>query len=133
MTKDMIMVLEHEGFVGEKKVRSPQGEMVPKPQAADAMVFRDFFTYDLRFPTARFLREVLEAFEVQMHHLTPNGILILSKFCCACLSYGAELHVGTFVNITSFSGSLRESAKTSLWLNIVAMPLCRRGSRRALS
>lgn len=96
MTKDMIMVLEHEGFVGEKKVRSPQGEMVPKPQAADAMVFRDFFTYDLRFPTARFLREVLEAFEVQMHHLTPNGILILSKFYCACLSYGAELHVGTF-------------------------------------
>ena len=35
-------------------------------------------------------------FEVQLHHLTPNGIVTLSKFCWACLSYGAEPNVGTF-------------------------------------
>jgi hypothetical protein len=44
------------------------------------LLFRDFFACGLRFPTTRFLREVLEAFEVQPHHLTPNGILTLSKF-----------------------------------------------------
>jgi hypothetical protein len=70
--------------------------MVPNPQAADAIVFRDFFAYDLCFTATRFLRHVLEAFEVQLHHLTPNGILTLSKFCWACLSYGAEPHIGTF-------------------------------------
>jgi hypothetical protein len=58
-------------------------------------VFRDFFACGLRFPAAQFLRHVLEAFEVQLHHLTPNGILTLSKFCWAYLSYGAELHIGT--------------------------------------
>ena len=60
------------------------------------MVFRDFFLCGLRFPVARFLRQVLEAFDVQLHHLTPNGIVTLSKFCWACLSYGAEPNVGTF-------------------------------------
>ena len=64
--------------------------------AADAVVFRDFFLCDLRFLVARFLRQVLEAFEVQLHHLMPNGIVTLSKFCWACLSYGVEPNVGTF-------------------------------------
>ena len=60
------------------------------------MVFKDFFLCGLHFPAARFLRQVLEVFEVQLHHLTPNGIVTLSKFCWACLSYGAVPNVGTF-------------------------------------
>ena len=60
------------------------------------MVFRDFFAYGLRFPLAWFLPEVLEAFEVQLRHLTLNGILTLSKFCWACLSYCVEPHIGIF-------------------------------------
>ena len=70
--------------------------MVPKLHAANVVVFRDFFLCGLCFPAARFLRQVLEAFEVQLHHLTPNGIVTLSKFCWTCLSYGAEPNVGTF-------------------------------------
>ena len=70
--------------------------MVPRPQAADAVVFKDFFLCGLRFPVVCFLRQVLEAFEVQLHHLTPSGIVTLSKFCWACLSYGAKPNVGTF-------------------------------------
>jgi hypothetical protein len=45
---------------------------------------------------ARFVRQVLEVFEVQLHHLTPNNIVTLSKFYWDCLSYGAEPNVGTF-------------------------------------
>ena len=60
------------------------------------MVFRDFFLCGLRFPVACFLRQVLGAFEVQLHYLTPNGIVTFSKFCWACLSYGAVPNVGTF-------------------------------------
>jgi hypothetical protein len=96
MTKDMIEALEKEGYFGVGQAKPLQDEMVPKPQAADAIVFRDVFAYGLCFPVAWFLCHVLEAFEVQLHHLTPNGILTLSKFCWACLSYGAEPHIGTF-------------------------------------
>ena len=77
-------------------MKALDGEMIPKPKVADAMVFRDFFLYGLRFPAVHFLRQVLEAFEVQLYHLTPNGIVALSKFCWACLSYGAEPNVSTF-------------------------------------
>ena len=76
MTKDMIEELRQLGCFGDAK-----GKTIPKPKAADAVVFRDFFLCGLRFPAACFLRQILEAFEVQLHHLTPNGIVILSKFC----------------------------------------------------
>jgi hypothetical protein len=89
----MIKELWKFGCFGEAKVKPLEGETAPKPQAADAMVFRDFFICGLHFPAARFLRQVLEAFEVQLDHLTPNGIVTLSKFC---LCYGAEPNVGTF-------------------------------------
>ena len=62
-------------------MRPPQGETVPKPGAADAIVFKDFIAYGLHLSAMQFLQEVLENFKVQLHHLTPNGILTLSKFC----------------------------------------------------
>ena len=96
MTKDMIEDLRKLGVFGDTKVKPSQGEMIPKPQVADAVVFKDFFLCGLRFPAACFLHQVLEAFEVQLHHLTPNGIVTLSKFYRAYLSYGAETNVGTF-------------------------------------
>ena len=64
MTKDMIEELRQLGCFGDAKVKPPHGEMIPKPQAADAVVFKDFFLCGLRFPAARFLHQVLEAFEV---------------------------------------------------------------------
>jgi hypothetical protein len=64
MTADMIEELRKLGCFGEAKVKPPEGETVPKPQATDAMVFRDFFLCGLRFLVARFLCQVLEAFEV---------------------------------------------------------------------
>ena len=96
MTKDMIEELWQLGCFGDAKVKPLEGETITKPKATDVVVFRDFFLCGLRFPVARFLRQVLEAFKVQLHHLTPNGIVTLSKFYKACLSYGAEPNVGTF-------------------------------------
>ena len=64
MTEDMIEELWKLGMFGVAKVKPPQREMVPRPQAADTMVFKDLFLCGLRFPAARFLRQVLEAFEV---------------------------------------------------------------------
>jgi hypothetical protein len=60
------------------------------------VVFRDFFSCGLRFPCTSFLGEVLDAFCVQLHHLTPNAFLTLSRFCWACESYGAAPDIDTF-------------------------------------
>ena len=96
MTKDMIEELRQLGYFGDAKVKPPEEETIPKPKAADAVVCRDFFLCSLCFLVVCFLCQVLEVFEVQLHHLTSNGIVTLSKFCWACLSYGAEPNVGTF-------------------------------------
>ena len=96
MTKDMIEELRQLGCFGDAKVKLLEGETIPKPKATNAVFFRDFFLCGLRFSAMRFLHQVLEAFEVQLHHLTHNGIVTLSKFCWACLSYGMEPNVGTF-------------------------------------
>lgn len=64
MTKEMIEVLEKEGYIPKGMARPPQGETAPKPGATDAIISKDFFACGLRFLAAWFLREVLEAFEV---------------------------------------------------------------------
>ena len=43
MTKDMIEELWQLGYFGDAKVKPPEGETIPKPKVADAVVFRDFF------------------------------------------------------------------------------------------
>ena len=64
MTKDMIKDFWKLGYFRDAKVKPMEGETIPKPKAADVVVFRDFFLYSLRFLVERFLRQVLDAFEV---------------------------------------------------------------------
>jgi hypothetical protein len=61
-----------------------------------AVVFKDYFSCGLHLPSAKFLCQVLEEFELQIHYLTPNDFLTLSKFCWACDSYGATPNLDTF-------------------------------------
>lgn len=133
MTQEMIEVLEEKGYIPKEKASLPKGETIPRPGAADAVVFKDFFACGLRFSAVRFLREVLESFKVQLHHLTPNGILTLNKFSWAYESYGVELVWILFVSTTSSSGSLSRWTTRSLKRSMVAVPSWRRGSKRSQS
>lgn len=86
--KDMIDELVAQGCFPKGKGRPSGGETVPRPKLHEVVVFKDFFACGLRFPAITFLRLVLGSFKVQFHHLTPNGILTLSKFCWVCESCG---------------------------------------------
>lgn len=96
MIAEVIKALEDEGHFPEGKGRPPCGEIVPQPEVDEAVLFKDFFACGLRIPPVYFLHLVLETFKVQLHHLTPNGILTLNKFCYACETYGAPLDLDTF-------------------------------------
>ena len=89
-------MLKESYFPSSRVKIPPPGQTVPEPEEGYAVVFRDFFTCGLRLPYAPFLCRVLETFNVQVHHLTPMAFLTLSKFCWACVSYGAEPDVDTF-------------------------------------
>jgi hypothetical protein len=54
MTKDMIEELRKLDCFGDAKVKPPQGETIPKPQAVDVVVFKDFFPLRPLLPCSPF-------------------------------------------------------------------------------
>ena len=57
----------------------PGTEEVPEPEG-ELVVFEAFFIAGLRLPAHRFVLEVLQKFEVQVHQLTPNTVVALAKY-----------------------------------------------------
>jgi len=95
-TEDIADMVEARFFKEDRAKAPPAGQTVPAPEEGYAVVFKDFFTCGLRMPLYHFLREVMESFNVELQHFSPNGILTLSKFAWACESYGAMPHIDTF-------------------------------------
>jgi hypothetical protein len=72
---------------GAKEIPEPEGEIV---------VFEAFFTAGLRLPAHRFVAEVLQRYDVQIHQLTPNAVVALAKYVWAVTSYGGQPSVEVF-------------------------------------
>jgi hypothetical protein len=72
---------------GTEEVLEPEGELV---------MFEAFFVAGLRLPAHRFVGEVLRRFNVQIHQLTPNAVVALSKYVWATTSYGGQPSVEVF-------------------------------------
>ncbi|TVU25645.1 hypothetical protein EJB05_28149, partial [Eragrostis curvula] len=63
--------------------RSPGSSLVPRPSANEAVVFLEFFKYGLRVPAHPFVAQVLKAFQLEIHQLTPNAIAKLAIYIWA--------------------------------------------------
>jgi hypothetical protein len=59
------------GYFGDGVGRVPGAEEIPEPEG-ELVVFEAFFVAGLRLPAHRFVAEVLQRFEVQVHQLTPT-------------------------------------------------------------
>ena len=64
MTKKMIAKLEKEGMFPVERAKPPQGETAPSPSKDYVVVFKDYFSCGLRLPSVKFLRQVLEEFDL---------------------------------------------------------------------
>jgi hypothetical protein len=83
------------GYFGSGVGRVPGAEEVPEPEG-ELVVFEAFFTAGLRLTAHRFMAEVLQRFEVQVHQLTPNAMVALAKYVWAATSYGGQPSVEVF-------------------------------------
>jgi predicted metal-binding protein len=63
-------------------------ESVPEPRANEAIIFKDLFAAGLHMPLHLVLVDILCKFCIQLHHLTPNAIVQISKFIWAVTSCG---------------------------------------------
>jgi hypothetical protein len=83
------------GYFGGGVARVPGTEEVPEPEG-ELVVFEAFFAAGLRLPAHRFVGEVLRRFNVQIHQLTLNAMVALSKYVWATTSYGGQPSVEVF-------------------------------------
>jgi hypothetical protein len=83
------------GYFGNGVGRVPGAEEIPEPEG-EIVVFEAFFTAGLRLPTHRFMVEVLQRFEVQIHQLTPNVVVALAKYVWVVTSYAGQPPVEVF-------------------------------------
>jgi hypothetical protein len=83
------------GYFGDGVGRVPGAEEIPEPEG-ELVVFEAFFVAGLCLPTHRFVAEVLQRFEVQVHQLTPNAVVALAKYVWAVTSYGDQPSVEVF-------------------------------------
>jgi hypothetical protein len=77
-------------FEDLRKPKAPNTveEVIPEPKDDEGVVFKSFFRAGLRSPLYEMIGEVLKKFEIYLHQLTPNAIVILSVYIWALRSQG---------------------------------------------
>jgi hypothetical protein len=91
VTTNMIREYEAAGFFPSGTGRAPLDEQTPTPEDGEVVVFRDFFTYGLRFPCDPILPAILDASSVKIHQLSPTSFLEMSKFIWIMKTFGCNL------------------------------------------
>jgi hypothetical protein len=97
MTQADLDALHLEGCFEPRICWLPGKETTPKPRKNESVVFRDFFTAGLRLPVSKKFADILAAYNVQVHQLTPNSIPQVLKFLWACRTFVGDNDVDTFV------------------------------------
>jgi hypothetical protein len=95
MSSVRVQDMQQLGYFGGRVGRVPGAEEVPEAEG-ELVVFEAFFIASLRLPAHRFVSEVLQKFEVQVHQLTPNAVVALAKYVWATTSYGGQPSVEVF-------------------------------------
>jgi hypothetical protein len=96
VTTNMIRDYEAAGFFPSGTGRAPLDEKTPTPEDGEVVVFRDFFTCGLRFPSDPFLPAILDAFSVKIHQVSPTSFLEVSKFIWIMKTFGCNLSADAF-------------------------------------
>jgi hypothetical protein len=95
MSSVRVQDMQQLGYFGSGVARVLGTEEVPEPEG-ELVVFEAFFAAGLRLPAHRFVGEVLRRFNVQIHQLTSNAVVALSKYVWATTSYGGQPSVEVF-------------------------------------
>jgi hypothetical protein len=83
------------GYFGDDVGRVPSAKEIAEPKG-EIVVFEAFFIVGLHLPAHRFVAEVMQGFDVQVHQLTPNAVVALAKYVWAVTSYGGQPSVEVF-------------------------------------
>jgi hypothetical protein len=67
--------------------RPAGSERIPAPKPVEAVVFYDHFPRGFALPASSFMRQFLDHFHLQPHHLGANAMMTLATFVALCEAY----------------------------------------------
>jgi hypothetical protein len=82
--------LVNHGFMSAAELeayRVPKDHALPTPPKGDVVSFLDFYERGFSVPLYQFLHPLLWYFGLELHHLTPSGVLHITAFVTLCESY----------------------------------------------
>jgi hypothetical protein len=88
ITVGRIKEMEERGYFPKGEGCTPGAKTVLEPNGDEAIVYENFFIAGLRIPLHLALADILPHFQAQLHQLTSNAILQLSKIFWAVGSFG---------------------------------------------
>ena len=83
-----------DGLVAEGAVRISGGEQVPTPTPDEWVCFQAFFPRGFALPIHLFVQGLLYTYQLQLHDLTPNGILHIACFITLCETLWGSIPIG---------------------------------------
>ena len=86
MTQKILQSLANKIILDKKLARLPVDEVILEPKPNECVVFRECFIAGLRFPLQDLLEEILDAYNIEMHYLMPNGVSKIALFVWAAKS-----------------------------------------------
>jgi hypothetical protein len=85
-------------------------EHIPAPEPREAVVFYDHFPWGFALPASSFMRQFLDHFHLQPHHLGANAMMTLAAFAALCEAYlGIWPNVELFHRLTYFKTQTAET------------------------
>jgi hypothetical protein len=96
VTEEDIRSLVIGGFMAPKELsgyRCTVGQDVPAPNFSEICSLHRLLPSRIQCSIHWFVRDLLRYHDVQVRHLTPNGIMLLAMFISFCEDFaGIELH-----------------------------------------
>jgi hypothetical protein len=99
VSTNLIREYKATGYFPAGDGRAPLDEQVPTPAPGEVVVFREFFTYGIRFPCDPMLVAILDKCSVKVHQLLPNSFLELSKFFWIMKTFKCNFNADVFARL----------------------------------
>ena len=90
ITEEQIQLLVNRGLLRPKtevEWKAPTGQAFPTEDDKEQVVFASFFERGFNVPTGDFFRGLLHYYRLELVHLVPNSITVVSSFIHLCEAY----------------------------------------------
>ncbi|KAK1630899.1 hypothetical protein QYE76_005214 [Lolium multiflorum] len=83
-TEMVLQNLEAEGFLKPGSWRTVPGSLAPAPQDGEMVITKALVERGFSFPPSDFFSEIMKAYGLQPHNISPNSVLAISNHVTLC-------------------------------------------------